>query len=221
MNTSLRPKVRLHYAQTLDGRIGWFGMQTRLSSSEGLVLAHVDRAQHDAVLIGGGTLRIDDPCLTVRECDGPQPRRVVLSRRLEIAPTARILGPGGPLMVIGLKDVASQQTCQRLAALGAEVRVVPADDFGLLSLPAVLRELHAWGVERLLVEGGATVLTSFLRQRLADEATIEIAPHLFGEQGLSALGRVTAQPCQPTPRLSRLTIERAGESVMVRGALVY
>lgn len=221
MNAALRPRVRLHYAQSLDGRIGWFGMQTRLSSSEGMVLAHVDRSEHDAVLIGSGTLRIDDPCLTVRECNGPQPRRVVLSTKLDAPSTARIFGAGGPVMMVGMRGVATDRDCERIAALGATVRLVPADDLGLLSLPAVLRELNAWGVERLLVEGGATVLTSFLRQRLADEATIEIAPQLFGEQGLCALGRVKAEACQPTPRLSPMTIERAGDSVMVRGALVY
>lgn len=216
-----RPRVRLHYAQSLDGRIARIGRQTRLSTTEGLLLAHRARAEHDAVLVGRGTLRIDDPLLTVRECEGSQPRRVVLSSKLDIPSSARIFSPGGKVMVIGLEGGAHDEDRRRLVALGAEVELVPADGFGLLALPAVLGILHATGVERLLVEGGALVLTSFLHQRLADEVTIEIAPQLFGEPSLCALGRVTEAPFEDSPRLHRVTVERAGESLMVRGSLVY
>jgi riboflavin-specific deaminase-like protein len=217
----IRPLVRLHYVQSLDGRIARLGRQTRLSTSEGLVLAHRARAEHDAVLVGGGTLRIDDPRLTVRECEGSQPRRVILSSKLDVSSSAKVFSPGGKVVIIGLEGGAHDEDHQRLVALGAEVVLVPADGAGLLSLPAALRTLHAMGVERLLVEGGSLVLTSFLRQRLADEVTIEIAPLLFGEPSLCAFGRVSEAPFEATPRLQRVTVERAGESLLVRGSLVY
>jgi riboflavin biosynthesis pyrimidine reductase len=124
-------------------------------------------------------------------------------------------------MIIGLEGGAHAEDRQRLVALGAEVELVPADGSGLPALPAVLRLLHESGVERLLVEGGALVLSSFLHQRLADEVTIEIAPQLFGEPSLCALGRVSDPPFENTPRLHRVTVERAGESLLVRGSLVY
>ena len=217
----LRPLVRLHYVQSIDGRIARLGKQTRLSTSEGLLLAHRARAEHDAVLVGRGTLRTDDPLLTVRECEGSQPRRVVLSSKLDVPSSAKIFSAGGRVMIIGLEGGAHDQDRRRLVALGAEVELVPADSSGLLALPAVLRTLHVSGVERLLVEGGALVLTSFLHQRLADEVTIEIATQLLGEPGLCALGRVSEAPFENTPRLHQVTVERAGESLLVRGSLVY
>ncbi|HMA97079.1 MAG TPA: dihydrofolate reductase family protein, partial [Polyangiaceae bacterium] len=124
MNTSLRPLVRLHYAQSLDGRIGWMGLETRLSSREGLLLAQRERSASDAVLVGSGTLRIDDPRLTVREYQGRQPRRVVLSRDLNVPSTAKIFGPGGAVVIIGREDLAPLHERERLAALGAEVCLV-------------------------------------------------------------------------------------------------
>ncbi len=213
--------MRLHFVQTLDGRIARLGAKTRLSSSEGMLLAHQARAEHDAVLVGRGTLQVDDPLLTVRACSGRQPRRIVLSSKLEVASSAKIFSPGGPVMIIGLEGEQCGQARERLIALGAEVRLVPADSTGHISLTSAMAVLLAWGVESLLVEGGAGVLTSFLRQRLADEATIEIAPQLFGDPSLCAIGRVSEAPFGKAPRLSSVTVERAGESVVVRGSLVY
>lgn len=213
--------MRLHYVQSLDGRIARLGAKTRLSSREGLLLAHQARSEHDAVLVGRGTLRVDDPFLTVRECTGTQPRRVVLSSSLDVPSSAKIFSPGGQVTVIGLKGRAHEQDQQRLTELGAEVELVPPDAAGFPSLGAALQVLAARGVERLLVEGGALVLTSFLRERLADEATIEIAPQFFGEPGLCAIGSFSDGPLSQAPQLSHVTVERAGESVIIRGRIVY
>lgn len=147
---------------------------------------------------------------------------MVLSRDLDIPSSAKIFGPGGKVIIFGSEGAAQDRDRQRLIALGAEVKLVPCDQSGLLALPAVLRVLHEGGVKRLLVEGGALVLTSFLRQRLADEVTVEVAPQLLGEPGLCALGRVTDEAAtEAAPRIDGLTVERAGDSVLMRGRLVY
>ena len=178
-----RPSVTLHLAQTLDGRIAGRGARAALSTREGLELAHRARAAHDAVLVGAHTVVIDDPLLTVRLCEGPQPLRVALASALEIPPAARLLDPGapagGPVLVIGAEGRATPQAQARLATRGAEVWVVTANERGWVSLPHALARLYERGVRRLLVEGGARVLTSFLRDQLADRAEIEIAPRIL------------------------------------------
>jgi riboflavin-specific deaminase-like protein len=207
--------VSLHFAQSLDGKIAQRGSRTLLSTSEGLLAAHQARAAHDAVLVGSGTLRIDDPRLTVRECAGRSPRRVILAGALEVSSTARVFAAGADVMVLGVAGRATREDQARLSALGADVRLLPGDAEGLVDLPHALRTLAEWGVQRLLVEGGGKVITSFLRQRLAQDVTIEIAPCLMGDDGLSAFG------CIGAPRLAELRVERAGANVMVRGNLVY
>src|SRR5262245_59408147 len=86
-----RPSVTLHVAQSLDGRLGMPERTTLLSNDEGRRVAHVARADNDAVLVGATTVRIDDPRLTVREAQGRDPIRVVLSSTLAVPHHARIL----------------------------------------------------------------------------------------------------------------------------------
>ena len=106
MARELRPQITVQVAQTLDGRIALPQMRTVLSSPEGLEFAHRMRAQHDAVLVGSGTVKIDDPQLTVRYGSGPQPRRIVLASSLDIPATARLLAPGPGVLVIGAEGHA-------------------------------------------------------------------------------------------------------------------
>jgi riboflavin-specific deaminase-like protein len=221
------PHVTLHLAQTLDGKIAYAGERSRLSTEGGLVAAHRARAEHDAVLVGRGTLRIDDPCLTVRACAGVHPRRVLLASTADAPSSSRMFapsdGPTGrtPVMVVAVEGRALAEDRARLSALGVEVRLVPGDDQGLVDLRHALRVLAEWGVERLLVEGGSRVLSSFLRERLADEATIEICPRWFGASGLPAVGDIGVPSAEGAPWLDDVRVERAGANVVVRGRVVY
>jgi 5-amino-6-(5-phosphoribosylamino)uracil reductase/diaminohydroxyphosphoribosylaminopyrimidine deaminase/5-amino-6-(5-phosphoribosylamino)uracil reductase len=216
-----RPLVALHFAQSLDGRIALSGKKTPLSSAAGVELAHRARAAHDAVLVGSGTVRIDDPRLTVRAFVGRQPKRVVLASALDVPTSARVFLPGPGTLVVGVEGKASEAARARLTAAGVGVRLVPPGQDGLVSLSAALSALRAWGVERLLVEGGARILTAFLRERLANEATIEIAPRLLGAQALPALGLLDVDAVERSFALVERTVEEAGTSIVVRGQIAY
>jgi riboflavin-specific deaminase-like protein len=212
-----RPHVAIHVAQSLDGRISLPGERVILSSPEGLAIAHRARAKNDAVLVGSGTARVDDPRLTVRECDGLQPKRVVLASSLDVSPSLRLMAAGPGVLLIGVEGKVAKDALRRMEDAGAEVRLVGASSGGLVSLHHALAAIHAWGIRRLLVEGGARVLTSFLRERLVDEATIEVAPRVLGATGLSAIGDIGAGNLE----LTDLEVERAGRSVILRGRLAY
>lgn len=83
MTFAARPRISLHFAQTLDGRIALCGLRTPLSSRAGFALAHRARAENDAVLVGRATVQVDDPQLAVPTAGARQPRRVVLASALE------------------------------------------------------------------------------------------------------------------------------------------
>jgi 5-amino-6-(5-phosphoribosylamino)uracil reductase/diaminohydroxyphosphoribosylaminopyrimidine deaminase/5-amino-6-(5-phosphoribosylamino)uracil reductase len=223
MSVDPRPLVTIHFAQTLDGRIAREGARTLLSSQEGIVRAHRARAEHDAVLIGARTLAIDDPLLTVRMCAGRQPRRIVLASALAIPAGARMMQPetmrgGGSIIAIGAEGRASPEAREALEARGVHALIVPATARGWVSLPHALSALAALGIERLLVEGGAAVLTSFLREQLADRVAIEIAPQLLGGSAVASLGALGG--VAPV-HLTDVALERVGANMLVRGGLVY
>ena len=86
MTLAARPRISLHFAQTLDGRIALGGLRTPLSSRAGFELARRARTENDAVLVGRATVQVDDPRLTVPAPGARQPRRIVLASALEISP---------------------------------------------------------------------------------------------------------------------------------------
>ena len=221
MTSASRPRVTVHFAQSLDGRIGPPGARTVLSSPEGIELAHRARAEHDAVLVGSNTVRVDDPQLTVRVCPGTHPRRIVLASTLDISPSARLLEGGPGVLAIGVAGRATQEAQARLESMGTQVRLVAASSEGLVSLDAALGEIRRWGVERLLVEGGARVLTAFMRARAVDIVAIEIAPCLYGGPALSALGDIGLDTPERAFALTDTRVERAGANFVVRGQVAY
>ncbi|WP_437478250.1 RibD family protein [Sorangium sp. So ce1014] len=223
-----RPLVTLHFAQTLDGRIATPNKRVEISTPAGLEHAHRARAEHDAVLVGIRTVVIDDPLLTVRLCEGPQPMRVVLASALGVPEGARLLRSssrgqpaGGRVLVIGAAGRALDAARARLEERGAEVVVVPADDHDRVSLPHALAELHARGVRRLLVEGGGAVLTSFLRARLADRAEVEIAPRLLGDTAIPAVGALGEASLVSAIDLRETALELLGSNLLLRGKVAY
>lgn len=181
-----RPYVVLTYAQTLDGKIATVaGDSTRLGGQEERSVSHALRAACDAVMVGVGTVLRDDPQLIVRLVPGASPLRVVLDSTLRMPSTARILH-GDPVTVALTTDRAVESDRERLRALGAGIRVVPAGPAGV-DLPTALGVLRELGVQTLLVEGGAQVITSLIGARLVDRLVIDTSAKIIGT-GIEAVG---------------------------------
>ena len=188
-----RPFVRLKWAQSLDGRLACRGGASRwITNAEARASAHGLRASHDAVMIGAGTLRVDDPELTVR--DAPvepglelhQPTRVVLAGRASLPVNARLLLPCFRDKTIVLAAPSSPALAQCRSS-GIHAREVAADPDGLPDLTASLRALYAEGIGSVLVEGGSKLLTSLLIRGLWDAMTVFTAPLILG-RGIEAVG---------------------------------
>ena len=216
-----RPFVTVHLAQSLDGRVALDGVRTSLSTREGRACAHAARAAHDAVLGGASTVRIDDPRLTVRDASGADPLRVVLASTLALPRGAQVLARDGRALIIGAegRSVAAERAA--LEAAGVAVAIAPCDPDGRVAIDGALSVLAARGVERLLVEGGSKVVTSFLRARRVDRMCIEIAMRLLGAPGTAMCGALGVGVLEQAPTLTNVSVERLGDNVLVRGDVVY
>jgi len=214
-----RPFVTLSWAQSIDGSLALeAGRGLALSGAESLSLTHAVRASHDAILVGIETLLVDDPRLDVRHWSGRSPAPVVLDSRLRTPLTARVLAAAGPDRVVRIActTAADEARGAPLAARGAHVLRLPAWPNGWVDLRALLDTLGAAGVERLMVEGGARVLTSFLRAALGDYAIVTMAPRFLG-----GLGAVGALDRARLPRFASVTTHRLADDVVLAGPLTW
>ncbi len=205
-----RPFVTVKAAMTLDGKMSWGdGKHKKISGEEAQRLAHLMRRQHDAVLVGIGTVLKDDPQLTCRLVKGRNPLRVVLDSRLRIPPGARLLNEEGKTIVFctGAHDrekrMKLEKRCEVIAVAAGRKGVEPG---------AVLEELGKLGITSVLVEGGAAVIASFLNGRLVRKFVFFIAP--FPRQdGKGFFELLDGKVLMP----KELTASPAGEDVLVEG----
>ena len=208
----LRPSVSLCYAQSLDGSLAAQpGESLSLSCPESLILTHQLRATHDAILVGIGTVLADDPSLTVRHAPGNHPQPIILDGRLRFPLESRMLVDNPHQPWIMTTPQAPPRRLKALEAIGARVFPIAADENGLVSLVEMLRKLAFLGIKRLMVEGGAQVLSAFLRQGLADRICITIAPCLVG--GMNVLDR--RKTGESYPELGEIQYERHGTDIVV------
>jgi diaminohydroxyphosphoribosylaminopyrimidine deaminase/5-amino-6-(5-phosphoribosylamino)uracil reductase len=188
-----RPHVTLKLAVSTDDKIAAAGYKpVAISGEAAKARMHLLRAQSDAILVGIGTVKADDPLLTCRlpGMEARSPVRVVLDRALRISGTSRLVHSARAtplwLMTSGLAEAAA---AMKLGAAGAQViRVATAiTPMRGLDLMAVLRALAERGITRLLVEGGARVASSFAAAGLVDEFWLLRGPDAVGAAGVAAL----------------------------------
>ncbi len=181
-----RPHVVLKFAQTLDGRIATVtGDAKWISGDAERRISHALRAACDAVLVGVGTVLLDDPRLTVRMVPGASPRRVVLDSTLRIPDDANVLGRDAATTIL-TTERSSPTRREALRARHVAVRVLPPGPDGV-DLSAALGLLRRSGVQTLLVEGGAKVITSMLAADVVDRLIVSLASTIIG-QGTDAVG---------------------------------
>jgi riboflavin-specific deaminase-like protein len=161
-------------AQTLDGRIAAAnGASQWIGGREDIRHTHRLRALCDAVLVGAGTIRHDDPRLTTREVAGPNPVRVVLDAERRLPPTHGVFrDEAAPTILVSAAAGPARHGA-------AEVMRVP-QDAGRLDLAALLRLLAGRGLRRIFVEGGGRTVSAFLAAGLLDHLHLTVAPLILG-----------------------------------------
>jgi diaminohydroxyphosphoribosylaminopyrimidine deaminase / 5-amino-6-(5-phosphoribosylamino)uracil reductase len=210
-----RPRVTVKIAQTLDGRVATItGESQWITGPEARAAGHMLRAEHDAIMVGVGTVLADDPALTVRDAAGRDPMRVVLDSALRTPATARLFQSSEAGVVLACGEDAPTGPEAALIDAGAHVLRV-AMEGGRVSLPAALAAIHDLGIRSVLVEGGPTVVTAFLRERLVERLAVFIAPMVMGA-GTGAVGDLGVEHLADAIRGMVTGIERVGTDVLVR-----
>jgi GTP cyclohydrolase II len=214
-----RPYITLSYAQSLDGSItARRGQPLAISGPESMAMTHQLRANHDAILVGIGTVLADDPGLTVRLVNGRTPQPIILDSQLRFPLDAKMLNNPRPPWIAAATPIDAARR-EQLEAAGAQVLAVPPNSQGQVDLPALLAQLRQRGIERLMVEGGASVITNFLAAQLADRIVLTIAPVLVG--GLNAVGSLIQPARTGFPRLRSPRYEQMGDDLVLSGDVMW
>jgi GTP cyclohydrolase II len=212
-----RPEVTVHYAQTLDGRIAAHNGDARwVSGDSALRLAHQLRAEHDAVLVGIGTVLADDPRLTVRLVHGSSPTRVIVDSTLRLPLAANVVADGAARTLVATTRRAPASKREALRRQGAEILLVRSDDAGRVDLTDLLPRLGRLGIRSVLIEGGRGIITSAMRSRLVDRLIVCIAPKVLGE-GIAAVGDLQIDYLRDALKFSRASFIPCGDDLIFYG----
>ncbi len=217
--TRLRPAVTLKVAASLDGRVALASGESKwITGEETRRRGHLLRASHDAILAGAGTVHADDPALTCRQpgLEGCQPVRVVadsglrismgslLARSMDIAPLWLVCGEGAP-----------PETAAAWRERGAEVITVRRGDDGRISPAAMMIALGERGLTRVLVEGGPSLATTLLRERLVDTLVWFQAATLLGGDAKAAIGTLDLHALDEAVHGRPIRLARVGNDTML------
>ena len=213
-----RPLVTLKLATTLDGRIAAAGGDARwITGPAARRLAHALRDVSDAVLVGAGTVRADDPRLTCRLPGGHDPVRIVLAGpALRLPARARVLARGGPPTWVVAPRGAPAARVAALRRRGVEVLLVPGRR-GRVPFAALVRLLGARGLTSLLVEGGGTVAAEALRARAVDRLVLFVAPAILGGDAVAAVGPLGRVRVRDAVRVGGLAVAHVGPDLVLEG----
>ncbi|MBV8261861.1 MAG: bifunctional diaminohydroxyphosphoribosylaminopyrimidine deaminase/5-amino-6-(5-phosphoribosylamino)uracil reductase RibD, partial [Paraburkholderia sp.] len=219
--TRKRPWVRMKVAASLDGRTGLPSGESQWITGEAARAdGHAWRARASAILTGIGTVKEDDPRMTVRAVDTPrQPKRVLIDSRLDASPLAQIFVGAPTLVFCAALDASNEERAEALRARGAEI-VALGNERGKVDLPAMLGELAARGVNELHVEAGYKLNGSLLREGCVDELLVYVAPSLLGTNSLGMIDVAAPATLDERTRLAFHGVDRIGNDLRILARVV-
>ena len=205
--------VTLKWAQSIDGKLAWTKSKW-ISCEESRQDAHNLRTRVGAILVGINTVLKDDPLLTPRPDTGKKPIRIVLDNHLRIPLNCRLLATtvDAPVLIVTREKTlrTKAKKVKQITSRGAELISCPQKS----NLQFLLGKLSKHGIGHLLVEGGPTVIGSFLKENLADEIVVYIAPMVLGKEGDKNIG---ISPIDNNVQMHYLNIKRIGDDIKIDG----
>jgi diaminohydroxyphosphoribosylaminopyrimidine deaminase / 5-amino-6-(5-phosphoribosylamino)uracil reductase len=215
--TQSKPWVTLKLACTLDGRIATATGESKwITGPEARRMVHAQRARHDAVMVGAGTVRADDPSLTVRDMGvSVQPVRVVVSRRMDLPDDCDLTRTAKdiPVWLCHGEDATSRLVPWR----DAGVKMLPCKvEQGRVSVTSALSALAENGLTRVFCEGGGTLAASLLLADVVDELIVFSAGMGIGAEGMPALAAMGIDTLSDAPRFDLIEVTQVGADVMSR-----
>lgn len=215
------PFVTVKYAQSLDGRIATStGDSKWISGPAALRLAHRLRREHDAIIVGIGTVLADNPQLTVRLVKGRNPLRVVIDSELRTPADALVLAGGAATgTLIAAAANVDEKRVSEIQKLGADILRVPfAPNGSGIDIARLLGKLGRRGIGSVLVEGGSGIITSLLAARAVNRLIVVIAPKIIGS-GTEAIGDLGITRLSEALTFSSVKVRRLGDDIIFDGRL--
>ncbi len=221
------PFLTLKLATTLDSKIAApDGSSKWITGPEARKRVHLLRSWNDAVMVGSGTITVDDPYLTVRDVEGRNPIRIVVDSNVRIPETANVMKnvsadterPGLNVIIATLLNVDPEKTAH-LESLGAEVMKFKPDN-GLVPLKQLFEKLGERCITSVLCEGGSTLASSLLKAKLVDKIIFNIAPKLLG-CGFNAVNDLNIDSLDSAICLHTTKVETLGEDIIITGYPEY
>ena len=214
-----RPLVTLKFATSLDGKIATHRGDSRwITGERSRQLAHVLRANHDAIMVGVGTAIADNPELTCRlpGLEHRSPVRIVLDGRLRLPLTAKLVAGAKqvPTWAVTLAEAASGERRRVFADCGVEIIEVEADAAGHPSMKQALAAFAERGLTRLLVEGGSHIAAAMLNAGVVDRIVWFRAPSMIGGDGIPAVQGFGVDRIADLARFTRVSLQDAGDDVV-------
>ena len=213
--------VILKWAQSIDGKMTFTSSQRWISCEKSRKDAHKLRRRVQGILVGINTVIADDPLLTPRPSRGKKPVRIVLDSFLKTPSDCKLLTTAKkiPTLIVTSRQAIKSKSrkAKEIVDKGAELLAVPAKQ-GKLDLKFLLKNLAKRGIAQLLVEGGAKVIGSFLKERLADEICVYIAPKILGTRGNVNISESMTEVTKAAG-LYYVDIKRFGDDVRINGLL--
>ncbi|MBI2645662.1 MAG: bifunctional diaminohydroxyphosphoribosylaminopyrimidine deaminase/5-amino-6-(5-phosphoribosylamino)uracil reductase RibD [Deltaproteobacteria bacterium] len=213
------PFVILKTASTLDGKIATFKGESKwITSEESRNMVQSLRNKVDAIIVGIGTIMTDNPSLSLQSNkDRMNPLRIVVDSKLRISPRAKVLKVDEKhrTMVVTTRK-ATLKKRKALERKGVEVVVVP-DKRGRVSIVSLLKLLGKQGVLSVLVEGGAEVNASFLKEKLAHKIYTFMAPRILGDDALGAYSNMGLSDLDQAIKIKNVRMESVGKDFLIQG----
>jgi len=219
--TTGMPYVTLKIAQSLDGRIATVtGNSQWITSHPARVAAHRIRSESDAIIVGIGTVLADNPQLTVRHVKGKNPVRVILDSHLQIPLTSQLLTDDYMHKTIIATTSKDSAKISRIKETGAHVWEIPKNEHGKISLPKLLKKLAHARMSAVMVEGGARIYTSFLKEKMADHIVMAIATKIVGT-GIDTIGDLSVLTIDNSIELINVKTRKLGPDLLISGDVSY
>ena len=215
--TQGRPMLTLKLAMTLDGRIATASGESKwITGPDARRAVHALRASYDAILVGAGTARADDPELTVRDVGiSSQPVRIVISRHLRLDRESRLFKTANVSAVWIICDETSATSPEAHAWEAAGARLCPVPSNGSdLSPAAALCALGDAGLTRVFCEGGGMLASSLLGADLVDELIVFTAGKLIGAEGQPGVGPLGISQLSQAPAFQLAGVSAVGPDIM-------
>ncbi|HCU80624.1 MAG TPA: bifunctional diaminohydroxyphosphoribosylaminopyrimidine deaminase/5-amino-6-(5-phosphoribosylamino)uracil reductase RibD [Chloroflexi bacterium] len=222
-----QPWVTAKFAVSLDGKIATnMGESQWITGEQSRQRVHHMRNVTDAILVGAGTVLVDNPNLTTRLQDNTDnirnPLRIVVDSSGRVSPKARVYHPDTPgNSVLATTSQAKASHCKQLESQGVKIWNLPEDANGRVNLNSLLDKIGEEGMLTLLVEGGSEILGAFVADGLMDQVCAFFAPIIIGGKdapgpvGEPGIGRLT-----DALHLSNVVTENIGDDILVKGDVV-